>query len=375
MDVDARIQLFDFKKKYQFQTSPGVDRYNMPLYTVQSETPGVPAAQDIGMYPVYQGFLGPMYANGYEITFQTQKDIFFRSWPNIVQQSIVVGRGNGSNGPYTLMIPISPNNALPLNPPIQAIIRGHIDIAGIISTGINQDPPLITNTQIVNLDPFIESMPTTSVTSSVYFTATATDGTNITVADSGQFLSGNANYGLLMNPGNAPLGNTALTGGPAPNYSTTQNTFNYFTGIATNVYFPAAIPAGADINAICNYFQSGLPRCALYYDNTITLRSVPDRQYLIEVDGYLTPAAFFSSTQMIPYAYMSEYIARGAARKMLADTGDWDQFDRYEGLFKEQESLVHIRSQRQWTATRTQTIYAMGDHNGQNGFNNGGATL
>ena len=35
MDVDARIQLFDLKTQYQFQTSPGVDRYNMPLYIVQ----------------------------------------------------------------------------------------------------------------------------------------------------------------------------------------------------------------------------------------------------------------------------------------------------------------------------------------------------
>ncbi|CAB4199608.1 hypothetical protein UFOVP1357_1, partial [uncultured Caudovirales phage] len=30
MDVDARVQLFDLKTKYQFLTTPGVDRYNMP---------------------------------------------------------------------------------------------------------------------------------------------------------------------------------------------------------------------------------------------------------------------------------------------------------------------------------------------------------
>ena len=55
MDVDARMQLFDLKKKYQFQTAAGVDRYNMPLYSVQTESGG----QQIGMYPVYQGFLSP----------------------------------------------------------------------------------------------------------------------------------------------------------------------------------------------------------------------------------------------------------------------------------------------------------------------------
>ena len=32
MDVDARIQLFDMKTTYQFQTTPGVDQYNMPLF-------------------------------------------------------------------------------------------------------------------------------------------------------------------------------------------------------------------------------------------------------------------------------------------------------------------------------------------------------
>jgi hypothetical protein len=55
---------------------------------------------------------------------------------------------------------------------------------------------------------------------------------------------------------------------------------------------------------------------------------------------------------------MAEYIARGAARKILSDTGDWEQFQAYEPLFIEQETLVHIRSQRQFTSTRTQTIYS-----------------
>jgi len=40
MDVDARIQLFDLKKVYQFQTVPGFDQYNMPLYDIQTEEGG-----------------------------------------------------------------------------------------------------------------------------------------------------------------------------------------------------------------------------------------------------------------------------------------------------------------------------------------------
>ena len=72
------------------------------------------------------------------------------------------------------------------------------------------------------------------------------------------------------------------------------------------------------------------------------------------MEAYLSPAAFLTTSDAIQFAYMSEYIARGAARKILADTGDVEQFQFYEPLFIEQEQLVWKRSQRQYTATRTQ---------------------
>src|SRR6185436_12803958 len=147
MDVDARLQLFDLKTKYQFQTTPGVDQYNMPLYSVQSETPGSPNSPDIGMYPVYQGFLGPAYINGIQISFTTQKQSFFNAYPNVVQNFPVLTTGNGTTGPYTLSFPISNTVPTPLNPPIQAILRGHVDITGIISTGVNVDPPQVSSAQ------------------------------------------------------------------------------------------------------------------------------------------------------------------------------------------------------------------------------------
>jgi hypothetical protein len=67
MDVDARIQLFDLKTKYQFQTAPGYDQYNMPLYEIQTED----GNQQITYYPVYQGFTGPAYVNGVAVPFYT----------------------------------------------------------------------------------------------------------------------------------------------------------------------------------------------------------------------------------------------------------------------------------------------------------------
>ena len=341
-DMDARLQLFDLKKKYQFQTTPAVDRYNMPLYDLQTESGG----QTIGMYPVYQGFTGPAYINGVQVPLETRKENFFNIFPNIVQNLAVVTTGDGTTGPYTIQLPIL-GNPSPPNPPLTGILRGHVDTSGIIATGVNTDPPIGTT---INT-----SIPVTSIDAAVFITSIDATGANVVVSDSGQFLTGNVNYGLLMQPGNAPYGNAALLGG----YNTTSNTINYLTGVI-NVTFPVAIPAGNNINIQCFYFQTGLPRSILFYNNTITLRSPPATQYLVEMDAYMTPAAFMVSSDALQFGYMAEYIARGAARKILSDTGDVDQFMFYEPLFKEQELLVWKRSQRQWTNNRTTTIYSQG---------------
>jgi len=348
MDVDARMQLFDLKTKYQFQTTPTVDKYNMPLYNVQTE-----GGQSVASYPVYQGFLGPAYINGIPVGFQTQKQSFFRNWPNLVQNLPAVSIGDGGNT-YTLQVPILPNNPTPPNPPLSSLLRGHVDLLGIISTGNNVDPIFAT---IINT-----GIPTTSIESAVYVYSTDANGNNIIVQDSGQFLLAGGinypNYGLLMQPGNAPTGNLALTG----TYSTTVNTINYLTGVI-NVTFPAAIPAGMNIGVQCYFFQTGLPREILFNNNCLTLRNPPDKQYLVELDAYLSPAAFLSTSQAMPFGYMTEYLARGAARKILSDTGDVEQFMFYEPLFREQELLVWKRSQRQLTSTRTETIYSQGMSN------------
>lgn len=360
IDVDARLQLFDLKTSYQFQTTPGVDRYNMPLYSVQTE----PGSQTIGMYPVYQGFIPPVFINGIQVPFQTQKNQFFNIWPNVVQNLGVIATGNGTAGPYTIQIPLLPGTN-PQNPPLDGILRGHIDISGIIATGNNIDPPVTDDTGAAAA---ISGVPVMSVDSAVFLTALGANNQNIIVQDSGWFLSSNQNYGLLMNPGKAPFGNSRLSG----NYNTFQNTINYITG-EINVTFPSVIPTGNNINAQVFFFQTGLPRGFLFYNNTITLRSPPDQQYLVQVDAYLSPSAFLNTSSAIPFGYMAEYIARGAARKILSDTGDIEQFQFYEPLFREQELLVWKRSQRQWTATRTESLYSQGS-----GFNNnygGGVSL
>jgi hypothetical protein len=348
LDVDARIQLFDLKTTYQFQTIPGVDQYNMPLYTVQTE--GSNPETEISFYPVYQGFMGPITVDGNPIMFYTQQSQFYTLFFNVTQSLNIVGVGDGGSN-YTIQLPVGLQLSPQTNLSLPGILRGHVDMTGIIANGSVVDPILA---------PTINTaIPLTSIFPAVYFTSVAADGTNAVVSDSGQFLIGNFNYGLMMGQGAYPYGSIPLPGG----YSTTLNTFNYITGEA-NITFvdssgsPLNIPQGQSINAQVKYINPGMPRAGLFYNNVLTLRTVPDNQYTIMVEAYKSPSAFMNTTDVLPFAYMSEYIARGAARKILADTGDTEQFNFYEPLFREQESLVWKRSQRQWTATRTTTIYS-----------------
>jgi hypothetical protein len=363
LDVDARVQLFDLKTVYQFQTVPGVDQYNMPLYNLQVEGTGS-GSSTIGMYPVYQGFEPTARIDGINVPFYTQRSQFFDMWPNYVQPVNAIAQGNGT-ATYQIQLPFPSN--LPtttVNQAAAGILRGHVDMTGIIATGVNQDPPISTN---INT-----AIPSTSIFPAVYFTTIDSTGASVVIQDSGQFLTGNVNYGLLMRSFSAPFNYVPLDGG----YSTTSNTINYNTGIA-NVTFtddngnPLNIPQGQEINAQCYFYNPGLPRAILFYNNVLTLRNPPDIQYLVELNAYLSPAAFLSTSAALPFAYMSEYIARGAARKILADTGDTEQFAFYEPLFREQEMLVWKRSQRQFTATRTSTIYSLGSQSqGQYGTSN-----
>lgn len=380
MDVDARIQVFDLKTTYSFQTAPNQDQYNMPLYVVQAPQPPTDTtiiqAPAISLLPVYQGFLQPVKINGINVPLYTTRTEFYDLWPNYVQNTVGNAIGNGTAGPYQIQLPFATGVSITPNPPPSGIKQGHIDITGIYDNfnppttpaGVYQDPPFV-NTLNTNIR-------TTSLETGIYITFSDANGNNVVVTDSGQYFTSAgtnfANYGLLMTPGPAPFGNTALPGG----YSLTSNTVNYQTGIL-NVTFPTAVPTGQNINTQVYFYETGLPRAVLFYNNVLTLRSPPDKQYLVELAAYLTPAAFLRSSQAIQFGYMCEYIARGAARKILTDVGDWDQFNAYEPLFIEQERLVWKRSQRQWTATRTETIYSnsgLGYGAAQNGMYGSGAT-
>jgi hypothetical protein len=341
MDIQARAQFFDFKTKWSFQTMQLVSDYNIPMYSIQTE----PGSQQISYYPVYQGFTGTSYVNGIQIPMYIQRDSFWKIWPNYIQSLPNAAFGDGSTTTFQMSAPFFP------------AVPGHLDMTGVIAAanGGTLSDPIFSTTIPANI-------PYSSFNPGVYITYQNANGGTTTIADSGIFLStatGGALYGLLIeyqNPGGfnpSPFGYSALTGG----YTTTSNTVNYATGVI-NVTFPTAPLANQPIQIQSYYYQQGIPRAILQYNNVLTIRPPPNIPYLIELDAYLTPAAFLSTSQAIQFGYMTEYIGRGAARKILSDTGDWEQFNAYEPLFLEQERNVWKRSQRIFTSQRTGTIYS-----------------
>jgi hypothetical protein len=351
LDMDARFQLFDFKTTYRFQTVPGIDQYNMPLYPIQIE----PGAQQISYYPVYQGFLGPAWVNGIQVPFFTTQGGFFNIWPNYIQALNNSFFGNGTSGPYPLTTPYFP------------ALAGHVDMAGVIA-GNNAVGAQVPADPLVGNAPNA-AVPFTSVYPAVYITTQDENNKTLVVTDSGQFMP------TPNSAGNMQLG--MLIGNVAGGWSATNNVINYTTG---QIYVtfgenntPVPINADIPINIQSYYIQQGIPRAILFYNNVLTIRPPCDVSYLIELDAYLSPAAFLASSQAVPFAYMSEYIARGAARKILSDTGDLEQFQFYELLFREQEMLVWKRSQRQFTSTRTPTIFSeFSSQSPSNNFSGGG---
>jgi hypothetical protein len=328
-DMDMRIQLFDYKTKYGFMCTPYITHYNMPYYGVnqfKTQVQGSPAPMSISPYPVYQGLRGPCYINGILAPFYTQREEFYSSWAPYLQNIQATAVGDGTPGPYTMSLPFFPCPA------------GHVDVTGIITVGSTQDPIVGTSLNT--------NVPITSLTPGVIITALDTSNYLQTVTDSGQFLNTDQTTGFLQTQNST-----------TPQVIQAAGQVNYVTG-ATTVTFSANIGVGQPIQASCYFYQPGIPTAALFYNNEITLLPPPNQPYYIQFDAYLTPAAYLQSASPIQFGYMSEYIARGAARKMLSDTGDMEQFNFYEPFFREQEQLVWKKSQRILTSTPTPSFFS-----------------
>jgi len=321
-DMPERIQLFELKRQYTFETIPNIFEYMAPFTQVQ--TPVFPAnatpppfqqnpvpQQNQTVMPVYNLFRPPIYCDGVQMGWYQSTEQFYSIFPELVLNEFPI-QGSGTGGPYTISFGQSP------------VLRAYIDDLG-------------------NLLPY------------VYITAIDSTGNQAYIVDS-SYLN-NSGLGILIQTDSTfqnIIGSSIASGG--------AGTVDYINGTATFTFINS-IAAGVNIESQTSPYSAGFPRICLYFNNTFKLYPVPDRAYKIQVDAYYTPAVFFNTLASVPFAYMSEYLARGAARKILSDTGDYEQFQFYEPLFREQENLVLRRTTRQNATQRTPTIFSSQTNN------------
>lgn len=275
-DMPARLQLFDLKRQYIFETVPNIFMYQFPI-------------------DLYQGVKPPAYCDGIPLGYFQTNEQFYNVFPEFVnnQQDIF---GDNTTGPYTINFGQTP------------ILRGFTDDLGYLT-------------------PY------------VFITG---------------FDNGNEQF-YIVDDGNGILNQTD---------SSFQNilfqnagTVDYITGVAVfSTLNP--VPSSNIISSQTSPYSAGMPRAMLFFNNIFKLYPVPSKVYKVQIDCFVTPQQFLNTDDAIPFSYMSEYIARGAARKILSDSGDYEQFQFYEPLFREQENNVLRRSSRQNATQRTPTIFS-----------------
>lgn len=142
------------------------------------------------------------------------------------------------------------------------------------------------------------------------------------------------------------------------------NTINYITG-AYNLSFSAAPLAGQPINFQVVPYQAAMPQVVLFYNDTFTVRPIPDQVYPITFDVFVVPTELLSTdtTQHPDINQWFQYIAYGAARKILQERLDMESVALLEPEYHKQELLCLRKTNMQLSNQRVATVYTEGSAN------------
>lgn len=159
-------------------------------------------------------------------------------------------------------------------------------------------------------------------------------------------------------PINSLQGNLYLQDGPIASDTVldVNNNINYLTGAYT-VTFPNAVAAAANVTSETVPYVAAQPQSMLYYDETFVFRPIPDQAYVVNMLAYIRPTELLSSGQSPELEEWWQYIAYGAAKKILEDRIDMDTVALILPEYKKQELLVLRPTLVQQASERTATIY------------------
>lgn len=134
------------------------------------------------------------------------------------------------------------------------------------------------------------------------------------------------------------------------------NTINYVTG-AVDVTFNAAVENGGDVTIFSVPYTPSRPDAMLFFDNQFILRPVPDKVYKVSVEVYRQPTYLMNNSSSPLLKQWWQFIAFGAAKKILEERQDLEGLQAILPFYKEQELLVLRRTIVQQTNERVATIF------------------
>lgn len=133
-------------------------------------------------------------------------------------------------------------------------------------------------------------------------------------------------------------------------------TIDYVTGVISGT-FNNNILSGQVVNSQTVPYVASRPTAALFYQNIMTLRPVPDQAYNIEIEAYKRPTALLATNQQPLLREWWQFLAMGAALKVFEDRGDLKSYGEYRPIFDEYRRLAERKTIVQYTSDRTATIY------------------
>jgi len=203
-------------------------------------------------------------------------------------------------------------------------------------------------TEFFRLYPFVnadETTPGTGIAGAYAYTITNTPVLTNNVTISAVDVGGNALIAIDDGAG-------GFTG------DVTGGAIDYITGAITALTFTGAIPATENINVQTVPYVASRPSASLFFDNTFTLRPVPDKTYRVEIDVFIYPTALLNDADNPEVQFLWQLLAIGAAKKIFEDRGDLEGVDGLAQQFDEQMRLCMRRTLEQMRTERAATIYS-----------------
>lgn len=185
------------------------------------------------------------------------------------------------------------------------------------------------------------------------------------------------------NPTN-PVSNTGTLTGTG----VASGTINYVTG-AISITFNSPAANTESITAQSVPYNPSRPVAVLFYNDTISLRPIPDQCYMVEIQAFvnplvallgqstnpptlggtpdamtpsppntaIVPVGFANSTDTAQLKQWWQLLAWGAAMKIFEDRGDLESIERFYPLYDQQKRLVLRRTLVEMANERATTIY------------------